>query len=381
MATDIERLPALIEHAAASLAQAATAAEVLDARDQAAFAYSSAKAAARFAKSKDAHGEVLAACRKMQADALVIEARAQCRLADEYDNAQERGEVVGRKGGGARSTILNQNGPPTLKQLGLTGRQVHEARQIRDAEQRMPGMVKQVVEDRLKAGEEPRRVDVNRAINANAESKPSRRKNKPTKFDEARKIVRSRIEADEPLKTRELEKEHGISVDSFERAALAERARKEALDELQIDPATLSMSAQQKVDISIRQYIHKLDVEFEQRVLAECRKRLEETILPSYNKSYAEYQDVIKARKGIMDRTTYKKILSCLHPDRVADPGLKKRFEDAFHLFTKMELVLLDEKQNPTTAMQFPRTYEEMMALKHKASASRKARRQGVAIR
>lgn len=374
MATDVERLPALIERAAASLAQAATAAEVLDARDQATFAYSSAKAAARFAKSKNAHGEVLAACHKMQGDALVIEARAQCRLADEYDAAQDRGEVKGHGGSRSRAERLK----PTTADLGLTRKQVHQARELRNAEQRMPGMVKQIVEEKLKAGEEPRRADVKRAISASAGPKGTP---KPSKFAEARKIIRSRVEADQPLKTRELEKEHGISVDSFERAAAAERARKEALDELHVDPETLAMSAQQRLDAAVRQHIQKLNVEFEQRVLAECRKRLEETILPSYNKSYAEYQDVVKARKGIMDRATYRTILSCLHPDRVADPGLKKRFEDAFHLFTKMELVLLDEKQNPTSAMQFPRSYEEMMALKQKASASRKARRQGVAIR
>ena len=43
-----ERLPRLIEQAAAALAKATTAAEVLEARDAAALAYNAAKAAARF---------------------------------------------------------------------------------------------------------------------------------------------------------------------------------------------------------------------------------------------------------------------------------------------------------------------------------------------
>ena len=48
-------LPDLIEQAAAALAMATTAAEVLDAKNKAGFAYTTAKAAARFAEAKNAH--------------------------------------------------------------------------------------------------------------------------------------------------------------------------------------------------------------------------------------------------------------------------------------------------------------------------------------
>ena len=64
-----ERLPALIERAAAALAQATTAAEILDAHDQAKVAYDVAKLAARLLKAKEAYDEVVAACRKTMADA------------------------------------------------------------------------------------------------------------------------------------------------------------------------------------------------------------------------------------------------------------------------------------------------------------------------
>lgn len=93
---DLEKLPGLIEQAMVALGNATTAAEVLDARDQATVAYDAAKSAARFAKAKDAHGTIMAMCHRMQADALSIEARAQIRLADEYDAAQDRGEVQKR---------------------------------------------------------------------------------------------------------------------------------------------------------------------------------------------------------------------------------------------------------------------------------------------
>jgi hypothetical protein len=60
------------------------------------------------------------------ADALEIEAMASKRLADEYDAAQERGEAVGRKGGGD-STVPERNAA-TAADLGLTRKQIHEAR-------------------------------------------------------------------------------------------------------------------------------------------------------------------------------------------------------------------------------------------------------------
>jgi hypothetical protein len=49
--------------------------------------------------------------RESTTHALEIEAQAKRRLADEYDVAQERGEVIGPKGGG--STVPNGNGKGT----------------------------------------------------------------------------------------------------------------------------------------------------------------------------------------------------------------------------------------------------------------------------
>jgi hypothetical protein len=54
----------LIEQAAAALATATTAAKVLDAKSKAGFAYTTAKAAARFAEAKNAHDAIVVACHK-----------------------------------------------------------------------------------------------------------------------------------------------------------------------------------------------------------------------------------------------------------------------------------------------------------------------------
>lgn len=77
---------------------------------------------------------------RAQADAALIEARAKMRLADEYDAAQERGEV--QKAGGDRvSNVPNRNNAPTVDDLGLSRKEIHEARQLRDAEQAAPGII------------------------------------------------------------------------------------------------------------------------------------------------------------------------------------------------------------------------------------------------
>ena len=90
---DSSTLPRLVEKAAAALANARSAAEVLEAREFAGLAYDVAKRTARLCKAKNAHDELIAAAHRVQADALTIEAGAKRRLADEYDMAQQRGEA------------------------------------------------------------------------------------------------------------------------------------------------------------------------------------------------------------------------------------------------------------------------------------------------
>jgi hypothetical protein len=166
MSTEIERLPNLIQQAASALASATTAAEVLDVIDLAGVAYVAAKTALRLTAAKRAHDEVVAAARKAMGDALIIEARAKCRLADEYDAAQARGEVQKPGGDHTSSNVLKQNNAPTVEDIGLTRKQVHEARNVRDAEERQPGTVRKIVEEKLQAGEAPTRADVKRAADA-----------------------------------------------------------------------------------------------------------------------------------------------------------------------------------------------------------------------
>jgi hypothetical protein len=155
-------LPALIDRAAAMLAGAKTAAEVLEAREAAGLAYDTARRAARLSRAKAAHDDLIAAAHRAQADALEIEAAAKRRLADEYDAAQARGEVH-RRGGQLPRGVADDN-IPSAADLGLRRDQIHDARQIRDAEAADPGIVRRTLEDRLERGEEPTRAALRKMV-------------------------------------------------------------------------------------------------------------------------------------------------------------------------------------------------------------------------
>lgn len=156
----------LIHRAADSLVCAVTAAEVLDARDQASFAYDAAKAALRLAKAKRAHDDVVARVYRAQADALEIESLAKRRLADEVDAAQDRGELAGHGGkrGNQHVAKVSDDTVATTADVGLTRPQVFEARQIRDAIEREPGILRRVLDDILVSGEEPTKAKLRREL-------------------------------------------------------------------------------------------------------------------------------------------------------------------------------------------------------------------------
>lgn len=155
-------LPAMVDRTAMMLASAKTAAEVLDARDAASAVYDMAKRTARLERAKGAHDELIAKVHRAQAGALEIEAAAKRRLADEYDAAQERGEVA--RIGDNLPSVPDGNAKPTAADLGLSRKDIHEARMIRDAEAAQPGIVAETINAAVAAGEEPTRAKVRRAV-------------------------------------------------------------------------------------------------------------------------------------------------------------------------------------------------------------------------
>jgi hypothetical protein len=71
------------------------------------------------------------------------------RLAEEYDAAQERGEV--KRNGGDRSSVDDRN-TASAADLGLRRDEIHEARQFRDAERADPGIIDRTISGMIERG-------------------------------------------------------------------------------------------------------------------------------------------------------------------------------------------------------------------------------------
>lgn len=183
-----ESLPSLLDRAATALSSAKSSAEVLEARDFARVAYDAAKSAGRMARAKRAHDDVIGAVYRAQADALLIEARAKHKLADEYDAAQERGEVATRQNNpGSAGHVVDGNMPTTAADIGLRRDEIHEARKLRNAEAAEPGATARALDAIVARGDEPTKATLRREILA---EKPAQAEAEPEEAPEAAKIRR-----------------------------------------------------------------------------------------------------------------------------------------------------------------------------------------------
>lgn len=170
----------------------------------------------------------------------------------------------------------------------------------------------------------------------------------------------------------EIAAELGVVVRAANQAMEHVKIRREA--EAIIDPTTLSLSAQEKLAVAIRQATRKLEAKFERRVSDDLRRRLDEIILPHWKQQIEEAKRIYERRKGIMDKATFNKIRRGLHPDSrnsISD----KMLGDAFDTFMGLEKFLLDEKDSPTEFGAVPSTLAEWDAMKQKTSAERRAKR------
>jgi hypothetical protein len=104
---------------------------------------------------------------RVQADALEIESMAKRRLADEYDAAQERGEIraSGHSGKNAapRIPLCDADRVSLVKEVSY-------ARESREAEIASPGITRAVLDSLLDAGLEPTKAALGREINTRLNS-------------------------------------------------------------------------------------------------------------------------------------------------------------------------------------------------------------------
>lgn len=152
--------------------------------------------------------------------------------------------------------------------------------------------------------------------------------------------------------------EAGVSAKVVQLSVAKEVGRREALAEPLIDRSELSLTAQEKLDVAIRQHKRALDIAFEQRVRDMVNRRLDEIILPHWKEKIAQAQELYARRKALMDKTTFNAIRRALHPDSrnsITDTVLA----EAFDTFMSLEKYLLNEKDSPTEIGNLPSTVAE----------------------
>ncbi|NTG22027.1 SAM-dependent methyltransferase [Agrobacterium rhizogenes] len=147
--------------------------DVVRARIVAAGAYEQAKTEAAFAEKFGATEALIAKARRLQGDALLIEARAKMLIADEWDAARAAGLIS--KGG--RPKGVSDGNELTTENTGLSRKELHEARKLAAAEGRSPGLVEKAINARLLAGLSATRANLRAAVGTASATKEERGQN------------------------------------------------------------------------------------------------------------------------------------------------------------------------------------------------------------
>jgi hypothetical protein len=125
-------------------------------------AYAQAKAAGGHAERVKASRSLVEKARRLQADALKIEALSYCAMADAVDDAQEKGAISR----GGRPKTVDGDDSFTLNDAGIDRDHLYQARKLRNAEKANPGFVETIIEARLSEGLEPSRASLKKAAHA-----------------------------------------------------------------------------------------------------------------------------------------------------------------------------------------------------------------------
>jgi hypothetical protein len=113
-------------------------------------------------------------------------------------------------------------------------------------------------------------------------------------------------------------------------AALKAKLAGEAKAKVEVDRSMLSMTAQQKVDVAIRQHQRNLDRAFEQGVNEEVRRRIDaaDDATRAQNKKLRaenlQYQSIM-GNFAVFTKAQYRQMLMLCHPDNSASPELKAK--------------------------------------------------------
>lgn len=368
---DQDKLSALIQKAAKALDSASTAAEVLDAKNEAGVVYEAAKLAERMAKAKGAHDTVIAACQKAMGDAVIIEAEAKRRLADEYDGAKARGEV---RGEGRPKTIPNENSIPTQAELGINPKDVMEGRRLNEAEKAHAGAIKAAIDAKLALGEAPMRADLRRLRRAAKPRDPTPEKT-PRRHKTFRRTDPDAVQAaakmvlDEGFTLEEAAAQAGLkSVQPVKVAVAHEEGARTAVEEMPPDDPNLTLNKRQQrlFDRKMKE-LETLQKNMEELINQEAirrnREHIEMTYLPNERERVKKMEEALNWNnrgKAVFTNTEYRLVWSVLNAPQACSP---ERSSEAFRLFSENAVKLrgIDPAEKPLW-QQIPRTVEELEA-------------------
>ncbi|WP_428413066.1 SAM-dependent methyltransferase [Pararhizobium sp.] len=122
-------------------------------------AYADAKQAAQLGERVGASKQLIEKAHRLQADALLIESLAKIQLAEFWDAQKAAGKT--HKG---RPKSVPDGNAFSAADAGISRKEIHEARKLRDAEAKTPGIIQRAIDARLETGLEPTKANLRAAV-------------------------------------------------------------------------------------------------------------------------------------------------------------------------------------------------------------------------
>lgn len=139
-----------------------------------------------------------------------------------------------------------------------------------------------------------------------------------------------------------------------------------------VPAAPLPPATQEKLAVLEARMTKRLEAIFEDRVLAEVNKRIEENVLPYYKDQLETAELVMKAGKPFTNKE-YLSILMAFHPD-TSTPETRTA---VFRLMKDREVLLRPEEKDKPLTSRLPKTLPDLMAMRAAKLAKTRARAKG----
>jgi predicted ArsR family transcriptional regulator len=154
------------------------------------------------------------------------------------------------------------------------------------------------------------------------------------------------------------------------------QARREGATEAAINIEDLPQTYKDKYAVVLRKFEREKAETVRQLVNEQVKKWHKEYWLPHHTKLIKDAERVLNARRnGVMPKSTYKKILRCLHSD--TRNNISERWlNEAFQEFKDLERILVkDETPPPSMVDDLPSSMAEWDARRQQATEERRSRR------